>query len=168
MKNCPSLHPLRFLRFFGFVAFASALTLLRAADDKLLAAVRAADEERVAATKSGDRARLDAIFSNDLHYAHSNGKLDTKASYVESLVKRTTVYEKYEYVVREFRPAGPGVVIMLGRALIESSGTGGKQKNDLNFLSVWREENGKWRFLAWQSCKNPPDTPLPTASSGKK
>ena len=27
---------------------------------------------------------------------------------------------------------------------------------DLNFLTVWREEGGKWRFLAWKSCKNPP------------
>jgi len=25
----------------------------------------------------------------------------------------------------------------------------------LSFLAVWREENGKWRFLAWQSCKLP-------------
>ena len=32
----------------------------------------------------------------------------------------------------------------------------GKLVNDLNYLAVWREEKGKWRFLAWQSCKNPP------------
>jgi hypothetical protein len=30
--------------------------------------------------------------------------------------------------------------------------------NDLNYLAVWREEKGAWRFLAWQSCKNPPAT----------
>ena len=167
MKNCPSLHPLRCVRFLSVLAFVSVMSLLRAADDKLFAALRAADDERVAATKSGDPARLDAIFSNDLHYAHSSGKIDTKASYVESLVKRATVYEKYEYLNREFRPAGPGVVMMIGRALVESSGTGGKQQNDLNFLSVWREENGKWRFLAWQSCKNPPGTPLPAPSKKK-
>lgn len=164
MKNRPSLTPGRFLRVLGLFAVVSILSLLRAADDKLIAAVRAADDERVAATKSGDRARLDAIYSNDLHYAHSNGKIDNKASYIESLVKRSTIYEKYDYQTREFRPAGPGIVIMLGRALIESSSAAGKQQNDLNFLSVWREENGKWRFLAWQSCKNPPGTP----PAGKK
>lgn len=136
--------------------FALFTAAIHAADDALIAAVRAADDERVAATKSGDRARLDAIYSNDLHYAHSNGKIDTKASYVESLVKRSTVYEKYDYQTREFRPAGPGVVLMYGRVLIQSSNASGQQKNDLNFLSVWRQENGKWRFLAWQSCKNPP------------
>lgn len=142
---------LRLLALFAFF-FAAA----HAADDKLIAAVRAADDERVAATKSGERARLNAIYSDDLHYAHSNGKIDTKSSYIESLTKRTTIYEKYDYQIRDFRPAGPGIVLMIGRVLITSSGNSGRQNNDLNFLGVWREEKGKWRFMAWQSCKNPP------------
>ena len=139
---------LSLLAFFAIAA--------RAADDKIITAVRAADDERVAATKSGDRARLDAIYSNDLHYAHSNGKIDNKTSYFESLTKRTTVYEKYDYHTREFRVAAPGIVLMTGRVLIQSSSSSGRQQNDLNILAVWREEKGKWRFLAWQSCKNPP------------
>lgn len=133
-----------------------------AADDKLIAAVRAADDERVAATKSGNLARLNAIYSDGLHYAHSNGKIDTKSSYVDSLVKRTTVYEKYDYQTREFRPAGPGIVLMTGRVLVQSTSGGARQNNNLNFLAVWREEKGQWRFLAWQSCRNPP------ADAGKK
>ena len=134
-------------------------TTARGADDKLIAAVRAADDERVAATKAGDLTRLNAIYSDGLYYAHSNGKIDNKASYVESLTKRTTIYEKYDYVTREFRPAGPGVVLMLGRALIQSTSPSGKNNNDLNYLAVWKEEGGKWRFHAWQSCKNPPAEP---------
>ena len=165
MKNSPSSQLCRLLRFAGLVAFVSLVSHLRAADDKLIAAVRAADDERVAATRAGDKARLQAIYSKDLHYAHSNGKIDDQASYIESLTKRSTIYKKFDYVVREFRQVGPGVVTMHGRALIESSSSAGEQKNDLNFLAVWKEENGKWRFFAWQSCKNPPDTPLPT---GKK
>ncbi len=148
---------LRLLAFFTFLAVAA-----HAADDKLIAAVRSADDERVAATKSGDLTRLTAIYSDGLHYAHSNGKIDTKASYVDSLVKRTTVYEKYDYQTREFRSAGPGIVLMTGRVLVQSTSGGARQNNDLNFLAVWREEKGKWRFLAWQSCKNPP------ADTGKK
>jgi ketosteroid isomerase-like protein len=142
---------LRLLPLLALLAVAA-----RAADDPLIAAVRAADDERVAATRAGDRARLEAIYSDELHYAHSSGKIDTKASYVEALVKRSTVYEKYDYVTREFRPAGPGVVLMTGRVLITSSSANGRQNNDLNILAVWRQENGRWRFLAWQSCKNPP------------
>ena len=136
--------------------FVLALTAAHAADDKLNAAVRAADDERVAATKAGDRKRLEAIYSKDLHYAHSSGKIDTQASYIDSLVKRTTIYEKYDYQTREFRPAGPGIFLMIARVLINATANGQKISNDLNILAVWREEQGKWRFLAWQSCKNPP------------
>lgn len=143
------------LRLLPLVVALLASTL-HAADSAAIAALRAADDERVAATKSGELARLNAIYSDELHYAHSNGKIDTKASYVESLTRRSTVYEKYDYQTRDFRLVGPGIATMTGRVLIQSSSAGVRQNNDLNFLAVWREEKGRWRFLAWQSCKNPP------------
>jgi hypothetical protein len=148
------------LRLLPFLALA--FIAVRAAEDPVIAAVRAADDERVAATKSANRAHLEAIFSDGLRYAHSSGKVDTKASYIESIVNHTSVYETYDYTARNFVPAGPGVVLMNGRVLIQSRS--GDQKNllDLNFLAVWREENGKWRFFAWQSCKNPPPAPPAT------
>lgn len=125
----------------------------------LLRALRAADDERVAATIAGDPRRLDAIYSDQLHYAHSNGKIDDKAAYVSSLVSKATVYHAFDYKERDFVPAGPGVVLMKGRALVTATSNNQKVENDLNFLAVWREENGRWRFLAWQSCRNPPATP---------
>ncbi|MDB6115691.1 MAG: hypothetical protein JWQ62_2636 [Lacunisphaera sp.] len=127
--------------------------------DKLSAAVMAADDERLGATKAGDGARLDAIFSEQLHYAHSSGHIDTKASYMEALTSHRTVYESFEYLERNFVPAAPGIVLMNGHVIIHSSKDGEKVINDLNFLAVWREENGRWRFLAWQSCKNQPPAP---------
>lgn len=129
---------------------------VRAADSALVAAVRAADDERVSATMAGDRARLAAIYSDDLHYAHSSGKIDNKAVHIETIAKRTNRYEKFDYVVRDFRLAGPGVMLMTGRVVIHSSGAKGRNENDVNFLAVWREEKGRWRFLAWQAGKNPP------------
>ena len=147
-----------------FALFTLGAAVATAADNqKLLAAVRAADDERVAATQAGDRARLQAIYSADLHYAHSNGKIDTQASYIESLVKRTTVYAKYDYQRRNFRELAPGIVEMTGRVLIEAGPAGKAQKNDINFLGIWRNEGGKWRFVSWQSCKN-----LPADGAAKK
>ena len=132
------------------------LVSLGAAEDKRIAAVTAADNERLAATKAGDKARLDAIFSDELHYAHSSGKIDTKASYMKSLVTRATVYESFDYQERKFTPVAPGIVLMTGRVIIKATNNGARADNDLNILAVWREEAGKWRFLAWQSCKNLP------------
>ena len=142
-------------RLLTLVAFIA--TAARAADDKLIAAVRAADDERIAATKAGDRARLEASYSDDLHYAHSSGKVDTKASQLQGVLSGGNKYESFDYKERTFIPAGPGIVLMKGRVLVHMSNkqTGAKTTNDINYLSVWREEKGKWRFLAWQACKNP-------------
>ena len=149
--------------------FCSLVLALRGAPDKallvpvgveqMLAAARAADDERLAATKAADPARLDAIFSDDLRYAHSSGHVDTKASYMQALTSHKTVYETFDYQERNFKVAGPGIVLMSGRVVIHSRNDGQPVALDLNFLAVWREENGRWRFLAWQSCKNPPPAP---------
>lgn len=135
-----------------------AVVALRAADDKLIAAVRAADDARVAATKAADTKRLAAIYSDALHYAHSSGKVDNKATQLDGIANSANHYEKIEYAERSFVPAGPGIVLMKGRAIftMQPKAGGAKIINDLNYLAVWREEAGKWRFLAWQSCKNPP------------
>lgn len=144
------------------LCFALSLVLsARASDADAIAAVRAADDERVAATVAADAARLDAIYSDQLHYAHSNGVIDTKASFVESLTSGRSDYLAIDYVQRDFTPAGPGIVLMKGRAVVRLGSAEGTRLIDLNFLSVWREEGGKWRFLAWQSCRNPAANPAP-------
>ena len=135
---------------------------LHASDAEVIAAVRAADDERVSAIMAVDAARLDVIFSDDLSYTHSNGKHDTKKSYTQSLVARTTVYTVYDYKDRTFSVASPDIVIEKAHVLI-TSGTDAKQNppNDLNIMAVWRKEAGKWRFLAWLSAK----APVPAASA---
>lgn len=128
---------------------------LRAADDPALAAVRAADDERVSAVLAADRARLAAILSPELHYAHSSGHIDTAASLVDAISSKRTVYEAFDYKDRKFTLAGPGIVLMTGRVISKAGPQGKPNILDLNYLAVWRLEGGKWRFLAWQSCKNP-------------
>jgi Domain of unknown function (DUF4440) len=135
------------------------LPAARADDAAVIAAVRAADDERVAATLAADPAGLDAIYSDRLHYAHSNGVIDTKASFVEALTSGRTDYQQVDYVQRDFIPLGPGNVLMKGRAHIRIGSPEGQRLIDLNFLAVWREEGGKWRFFAWQSSRNPPPSP---------
>ena len=144
------------------IAFLLALTA-RGADEKIAAAVRAADDARVTATIAGDRTRLEAIYSADLHYAHSSGKVDDKAEHLAGLAKRNNIYERFDYQTRDVRLASPGVALMTGRVVIHSTNAKGKAQNDVNFLAVWREENGQWRLLAWQACKN-----LPKETAGKQ
>lgn len=132
--------------------------LLRAAETDELAAVRAADDERVAAILAADARRLDAIFSPDLSYTHSNGQHDTKASYMDTLVTRTTIYRTYDYQARDFRLVSPDIALMTARVLITSANNGKEVALDLSILAVFRKEDGRWRFLAWQSARLPTPT----------
>ena len=118
--------------------------------------------ECLAATKAGDQARLEAILSNDLHYAHSSGKVDSKASLIKALTARTSVYESFHYQERKFTLIGAGLATMTGRVLVKVGPAGKPNELDLSILAIWREENGKWRFLAWQSCKMPVPAAAPT------
>ncbi len=133
--------------------------LLAPAESAAFADLRAADDERTAAIIAADAARLDAILSDDLSYAHSNGVTEDKAAFIATLSSGRTVYKSFEYTRHRFIPVAPGVVLMTGRALIRAGSAEQQNLLDLNFLAVWRQESGKWRFLAWQSARLPPPAP---------
>ena len=81
--------------------------------------------------------------------------MDTKQSFIESLTTGRTKYLALDYEERAFTFPAPGIALMTGRAHVKVANATGEVDMQLSFLSVWREENGKWRFLAWQSCKLP-------------
>lgn len=121
-----------------------------------VAEILAADDARIAAMKGRDGEKLAAVFSDDLHYAHSNGVVDTKASFMEVLTSGATRYTGYDHVERKATFPTPGVALVSGRARIQAETAKGAMDAVLGYLAVWRLEEGKWRFLAWQSCRLPP------------
>ena len=131
------------------------------AEDKRAAALAAADTVRVAAMKSADREKLAEILSDDLRYAHSSGTVDTKQSFIEALTSGRTKYVALDYEDRAFTFPAPGIGLMTGRAHVKVANATGGADMLLSFLSVWREESGHWRFLAWQSCKLTPPVAAP-------
>jgi hypothetical protein len=130
-----------------------------AADDAKLAAVTAADDARVAAMLTPNQATLDKVLSDDLRYAHSNGKVDTKASLTASLLGGEAKYLSYKYTERAFKFPAPDVAVMAGRLEVQAKVDGVSMTTGISYLAVWRLEKGQWKFLAWQSCKIPPAPP---------
>lgn len=140
-----------FLSLLG-IAFIG-LSTLHADEAPRLAALEAADDARIAAVKAADGARLGAILSDDLHYGHSSGPVDTKASFIESLVSGRVKYAVYRNEKREFTFPSPGIALMSGRAHVKVVTATGGMDSPIGYLAVWRQENGTWRFLAWQACR---------------
>jgi len=124
---------------------------LRAAD--VFSGLASTDDRRVAATVAGNPATLEPLLSSELSYAHSNGKVDSRDSFLSALRDGSLRYHSIQYESREFRAASPDVVLMTGRARVEVGQPASILQ--LAFLAVWRLENGQWRFLAWQSCRLP-------------
>jgi ketosteroid isomerase-like protein len=147
----------RFLTLGAFLV--ATLTSLLAADDAKLAAVKASDDARVAAMLTPSQAALDIVLSDNLRYAHSNGKVDTKSSLTASLLKGEAKYHSYKYTERTFTFPAPDLALMAGRLEVEATVDGTKVTSAISYLAVWKLEQGQWKFLAWQSCKIPPATP---------
>lgn len=135
------------------------LTTLSAAGDTRLDALQAADDARVAAVKAADSSALGNVLSDELHYGHSSGPVDTKASFIDSLVSGRVNYVAYDHEERNFTFPAPGIALMSGRARVKVVTATGGMDSLVGYLAVWREENGKWRFLAWQSCRIAPKKP---------
>jgi hypothetical protein len=117
--------------------------------------LEAADEARIAAMKAGNREKLGTIFSDELHYIHSTGEVDTKRSFIDKLTSGKTKYVLVEYEKRDFTLPAPGIALMTGRVIRAMTGEN-TTDSVLSFLAAWRLEKGEWCFLAWQSCKLPP------------
>ena len=137
------------------------LAPLRAADEPRLTALRAADDKRVGAVKAGDREGLAAILSDDLHYAHANGIVDTKASFIDALATGRLKYVEWKYQERNFSFPSADIALMTGRTRIKVAKAGTSAEVVLSFLGVWREEKGRWRFIAWQSGRVPEPSAAP-------
>ena len=133
-----------------------AVVTCAAAENPELPRITAADDARVAAMKARDGAKLSGYLSEDLHYAHSNALVDTKASFLDLIVSGKAKYLRLDYVKREFTFPAPGMATMTGffdvKAVINETTT----ETQICFLGVWRLEKGEWKLLAWQTCKVPP------------
>jgi hypothetical protein len=149
------------IRFFCLLVALCCGTLAQAEtyEDPKSTALTAADDARVAAMLKPNKAALDAVLSDDLRYAHSNGKVDTKASLTASLLGGEAKYVRYKYTERTFKFPAPDVATMAGRLEVQAIVDGVSMTTGISYLAVWRLEKGQWKFLAWQSCKIPPATP---------
>jgi hypothetical protein len=119
-------------------------------------AVLEADDARIAATTKVDEAGLEAVLDDDLHYAHSNGVVDTKESFIEQVVSGRLKYLEYEPIEREVTFPRAGIALVRGRARVVVEHGKGRSEFTLSHLAVWRDAGGGWKFLAWQSARLPP------------
>jgi ketosteroid isomerase-like protein len=130
---------------------------LRAAD--AIAEVQRADAARVKATIAGDAERLGELLTEDLLYGHNDGRVQTKAEFINAVTGNQIKYEAFDYEDTKLVETAPHVVTMTGRVHLKVSRGSTRVEFGIRFLAVWREDNGKWRLHAYQSARLPEATP---------
>ncbi|MDB6167910.1 MAG: hypothetical protein JWM88_774 [Verrucomicrobia bacterium] len=134
-----------------FVVLAPAVRAAMVEED-----VRAADTARVMATISGKTDRLAPLLSEALTYAHADGRVQSKAEFLNAVKLGRIKYEAYDYDDVKVTRVTEDVATMTGKAHLRASVGDVRVEFALKFLSVWRREDGAWRLFAYQSARLPP------------
>lgn len=125
---------------------------LAAAEPPVISALRA-DKARLAAMMAGDGEALARLLSDQLRFVHSDGRVESKADYVKNLMAGDTAYADAKTSELETTQVANDVVVVLGvQEMRKRLGTEWSSIK-LRYLAVWRNENGAWRMIAWQSAR---------------
>ena len=141
------------------VVSACFLTNMAAAkDDARADALRAAELARFQANDKADARILGDLLDDELEYVHSNGELDSKQSFIDSLVSGKRDYVSSAPTIETIRFLGD-VAIIRGKAKVTVADNGQSKDLHIGYTDVWVNKNGKWRMTAWRSARLP-DSPV--------
>lgn len=112
------------------------------------------DRKRMQAMAAKDYATLEAVIADDLIYAHSTTRLDTKQSLIGAMKSGATVYTSVEPSDVKAQDLGDAVVLT-GVAHIKLLLNGTPAGFGVRFLDVYAKRNGSWQMVTWQSTKLP-------------
>ena len=119
---------------------------------ELEADVLRADDRRYQAMKKGDWAALDAALADDLIYAHSTAREESKAEHIANLRRGEPHYRGIAPRERRARVHG-NVGLVNGVSEMHVERDGKEQRFTVRYLAVYVKSGVQWRMIAWQSTK---------------
>jgi len=118
------------------------------ADKKLVSAVESMRKQLIDPEKNA----LDALLMDDLSYGHSTGRLDTKASLMESLLNGSSDFVSITLSDQTIHKNGKTAIVR--HKLIAATNDSGKPgEAKLAVLLVWQKQHKVWKLLARQAVK---------------
>jgi len=141
-----------------------------ASDGDRAAALKAAELSRFEAQVNADAKTLGLVLDDQLEYVHSNGDLDSKASFIESLVSGKRDYVSMKANILSVRVLGD-VGIIRGAVKVTVVTDGKSQDLSIGYTDVWVWKANRWQMTAWRSARDaapppppPPATPMPPST----
>lgn len=124
-------------------------------DDARIPALKAAEAARFQASIDADAKVLGQVLDDALEYVHSNGEVNTKAEFIESLTSGKRDYVSATFEIQGVRILGD-VAIIRGSAKVTVADNGQSRDLDLGYTDVWVWKDKRWQMTAWRSARMPP------------
>jgi ketosteroid isomerase-like protein len=145
----------RDLAVMGAVALGASSLLRRStalADPADEAAVKQQVEALRKALLQADKAQLEQLTADQLSYGHSDGKIQTKAQFINGVTTRKATVKSLDFP--ELTVAVAGDAAIARHIYASESETEGKPTNvRIGTLEVWQKQDGSWKLLARQGYK---------------
>ena len=125
---------------------------VRAAESPVELVLRA-DAARLEAMRKGDGVALAKCFSEEMVFIHSDGRSELKLDYVKNMTAGDTAYMDLKTDEVKVRQIAADVIVLSGAQEMKKKLGPTWSEIKIRFMSVWRNEGGTWRMVAWQSMK---------------
>ncbi len=145
------MNSLHFLR--GFVGVFALTVIVAQAAESPVDMVLKADAARLAAMGKNDGPALAQILSDEMIFIHSDGRSESKADYLRNMTVGDTAYTDLKSADLKARQIAADVIVLTGAQEMKKKLGPAWSEVKLRFLSVWRNEAGTWRMIAWQSMR---------------
>lgn len=122
-------------------------------DAAAIADVLRLDADRLKAMGAGDGIALGKILSDDVVFIHSDGRNESKADYIKNMTAGDTAYSDLKTADVTARQIALDVIVLSGAQEMKKKLGPTWSEIKLRFMSVWRNEGGTWRMIAWQSMR---------------
>ena len=106
-------------------------------------------QARTDAILARDGPAMEKLFDDELVHVHSSGKVDSKASYIGTLVSGKGGYKSFTYNNVKVRVYGD-CAVATGDVIID---TLKPSRLDLRYTNVWVKNGSSWRSVSWHSAK---------------
>ncbi|MEJ0087096.1 MAG: nuclear transport factor 2 family protein [Pseudomonadota bacterium] len=149
----------RIAAVFAFIAAATMQSAPSFAKDEAReAAVKTAELARFKANVDADVKALGLLLADDLDYVHSNGDIDTKASFIESLTSGRRDYISMTADIQKVRLYGD-VAVIRGLAKVTVATNGKSQDLEIGYSDTWIWKDKRWQMTGWHSSRYPSPAP---------
>ena len=116
--------------------------------------VKAAEKQWAEAVVKKDYAVLNRVLADDLTYTHSDGRLDSKANFIDALKSGKQTYSAAEHESIDVRPLGQDAAIVRGRLRMTAAVVGQTATPaTFSILRVYKRNGNQWQLTAHQSAR---------------